>query len=47
MLDQLHAHAASTGGILVAAIEATTACKNFGEFNQVWIEARRARRARH
>ncbi len=39
MLDQLHAHAGVDGRHLVLPIERYYGLKNFGEFNQVWIEA--------
>jgi alkylresorcinol/alkylpyrone synthase len=39
MLDQLHAHAGVDGRHLVLPIERYYSLKNFGEFNQVWIEA--------
>ncbi len=39
MLDQLHAHAGVDGRHLVLPIERYYDLKNFGEFNQVWIEA--------
>jgi alkylresorcinol/alkylpyrone synthase len=39
MLDQLHAHAGVDGRHLVLPIERYYSLKNFGEFNQIWIEA--------
>ncbi len=39
MLDQLHAHAGVDGRHLVLPLERYYGLKNFGEFNQVWIEA--------
>src|SRR5882672_1078935 len=39
ILDQLHVHAGVDGRHLVLPMERYYGIKNFGEFNQVWIEA--------